>query len=281
MMGHLLGEQAPGKRNPWLYFRVAHHELLAHGLAVERIRALDPQAQVGITLSQFPIQPVRDTAADRQAAHFADGFINRFYLDGLFRGAYPQEVWQRLWPFKPPIHPGDMETIHRPSDFLGVNYYSRLFARAVWCLPFFRAWIERRTLPQYAHPDLGGDAYPRGIYDLAMRYRDEYDNPPIYITENGTAGPDVVENGRVQDGYRQRYLHAYLTELARAIRDGADVRGYFVWTWMDNFEWGAGYTCRMGLVHVDHATQRRTVKDSGYGYRDLIRGQSEVERSAQ
>ena len=269
MMGHLLGEHAPGKRSPWLYFRVAHHELLAHGLAVERIRGLDSTAKVGITLSQFPIQPLRDTPRDRQAADFADAFINRFYLEGLFHGMYPKAVWERLWPFRPPILAGDMEIVNRPGDFLGVNYYSRLFARAVPWLPFLRAWIERKPPQELLDPELG-DAYPRGIYELALRYRDAYGNPPVYITENGTAGPDVVEEGRVHDAYRIRYLDAYLRELARAIEAGADVRGYFVWSWMDNFEWGSGFGCRMGLVHVDHGSQRRTMKDSAMWYSELI-----------
>jgi beta-glucosidase len=274
MMGHFLGEHAPGKRSPWLYFKVAHHQLLGHGLAVERIRSLSPEAQVGITLSQFPVYPFKATAKDRQAAEFADLFINRFYLDGLFRGAYPEALWKRLWLFKPKILDADMQVISRPIDFLGVNYYSRLFAFHAWFLPFFQAWIERKPPATLLDPELG-DAYPRGIYELAMRYRNEYGNPVVYITENGTVHNDILEDGRVHDLPRQRYLEAYLSELARAIRDGADVRGYFVWTLVDDFEWNSGYNCRMGLVYVDHPTQQRTVKDSAYWYRDLIQYQIE------
>ncbi|MBN1875347.1 MAG: beta-glucosidase [Anaerolineae bacterium] len=282
MFGHFLGEHAPGKRNPWAYFRVAHHELLAHGLAVERIRALVPDAQVGITLSQFPVYPTKDTPKNRAAAHFADLFVNRFYLDGLYRGVYPESLWKRLWPFTPPIRPGDMDVITRPTDFLGVNYYSPMFAYHDWRIPFFQAWIERTTPPgtEYIEDEiLGAGPYPVGIYELATRYRDEYGNPAVYITENGTKADDQVEQDaeghitRVRDPYRQRYLELYLAQLARAIRDGADIRGYFVWSLMDLNEWVFGYTYPMGLIYVDHETQERATKDSGYWYRDLIEHQ--------
>jgi len=277
MFGHFLGEHAPGKRSPWLYFKTAHHQLLGHGLAVERIKALSPDSQVGITLSQFPLYPVQDTPKDRQAAEFADLFINSFYLDALFHGQYPQKLWQRLWLFKPPIRSGDMEIINRPFDFLGVNYYSRLFARHIWYLPFFRSWVDREAPPDPAYiedPQLGAGAYPGGLCELAARYRQDYGNPVVYITENGTGGEDKIEGDRVRDPHRQYYLQAYLGKLSQAIRDGSDIRGYFVWTMMDNFEWNSGFDFRMGLVYVDHATQKRIIKDSAFWYRDLIRSQA-------
>lgn len=277
MFGHFLGEQAPGKRSPWLYFKVAHHELLGHGLAVERIRALSASAQVGITLSQFPSYPWRDTPQDREAAVFADQFVNRFYLDGIYKGVYPAALLKRLWPFRPAIQAGDLDIIARPTDFLGVNYYSPIYARSLWYLPFFRAWVDRSAPKERLDPELG-DAYPQGIYELAMRYRDECGNPPVYITENGCGDdPTVVydlANGAVHDPWRQKYLERYMAQIVRANQAGADIRGYFVWTLMDNFEWGHGFGLRMGLIHVDHATQKRTVKDSAFWYRDLIRSQS-------
>ncbi len=284
MFGHFLGEHAPGKRSPWAYFRVAHHELLGHGLAVERIRAVAPGAQIGITLSQFPVYPTVDTPRNRAAAHFADLFVNRFYLDALYRAMYPEALWKRVWPFKPPIKPGDLDIIARPTDFLGVNYYSPMFAYHNWRIPFFRAWIERKTPPGPAYVEdavLGPGPYPSGLYELAMRYRDEYGNPTVYITENGTGAADEVERGadrrivRVRDPYRVRYLALYLAQLRRAIDDGADIRGYFVWSLMDLNEWTSGYSYPMGLIYVDHETQERALKDSGIWYRDLIRNQSE------
>jgi beta-glucosidase len=273
MFGHFLGEHAPGIKSPWAYFKVAHHELLGHGLAVERIRAADPQAKVGITLSQFPVYPVKDTPKHHEAARFADLFVNRFYLDGLYKGQYPQDLWKRMWPFKPTIKPGDLDIISRPTDFLGVNYYSPMFANYVWYLPFFQAWIDRTNpgSPAYVEDEmLGPGPYPSGLYELAMRYRKEYGNPVVYITENGTMCEDTVDGERVHDPYRQRYLELYLKQLARANHDGADIRGYFVWSLMDLNEWAHGYTYPMGLIHVDHDTQKRRIKDSAYWYRDLI-----------
>ena len=272
--GHFVGEHAPGMRNPWAYFKVAHHELLAHGLAVQRIRALSPDAQVGITLSQFPIYPYADTRGHRDAARFADLFMNRFYLDSLFHGAYPGDLLRRLWPFRPKILPGDMEIISQPTDFLGVNYYTRQFARHVWYLPFFRSWVDRDPPPGISDPVLGPHAYPAGLGELLQRYRDEYGAPVIYITENGTGDQDaIIEDGRVRDDHRIRYLELYLAELERAIQDGSDVRGYFMWTMVDNFEWTSGFSHRMGFVRVDHDTQARTIKDSAYWYRDMIQSQ--------
>lgn len=286
MFGHFLGEHAPGKHSPWLYFKVAHHQLLGHGLAVERIRNCAPSAQVGITLSQFPVFPMQDTVKNRAAAHFADLFVNRFYLDGLYRGFYPEALWKRLWLFKPPVKAGDLNIISTPTDFLGVNYYSPMMAYHDWRIPFFNAWIERQAPPgpQYIEDEmLGSGPYPSGLYQLAMRYRDEYNNPVVYITENGTKSDNMVERDgkgtitKVKTPYQQRYLELYLYQLARAIQDGADIRGYFVWSSMDLNEWTSGYTYPMGLIYVDHETQERVIKDSGYWYRDMIQNQASRE----
>jgi len=271
--GHFVGEHAPGVTNPWTYFKVAHHELLGHGLAVEQVRSIDPDIQVGITLSQFPIYPYQNTPRHQDAAHIADLFMNRFYLDGLYKGQYPEELLKRMWLFRPKIQAGDMEIISRPFDFLGVNYYTRQYARYVWYLPFLRAWVDRFPPPGKEHPELGRDAFPEGMRELNKRYREEYGNPVVYITENGTSDSLPVVDGRVEDTLRQRYFELYLDELSKAIQEGSDVRGYFIWTMVDNFEWASGFSSRMGLVHVDHATQKRTVKNSAYWVRELIRSQ--------
>jgi len=277
--GYFVGEHAPGVRNPWKYFQVAHHELLGHGLAVERIRNLSPEADVGITLSQFPIYPYGDAEKHWDAAHFADMFMNRFYLDGLYKGQYPEELFKRLWPFRPKIQPGDMQTMSVKTDFLGVNYYTRQYARYVWYLPFFKAWVDRDPPPGISHPVLGPQAYPEGMGELLKRYREEYGAPVIYITENG-CGDDhvIIEPVRVRDEHRIQYLQLYLAELEKAIAAGSDVRGYFMWTLIDNFEWSGGYNHRMGFVRVDHQTQKRTIKDSAYWYRELIRNQANKNR---
>ena len=272
--GHLLGEHAPGITNPWKYFKVAHHELLGHGLALQRCRDLHPDLNIGITLSQFPIYPYAETPAHQKAADFADLFLNRFYLDGVFKGAYPETLLKRLWLFRPEIKPGDMEIISTPPDFLGVNYYTRQYARHVWYLPFIQSWVDRNPPPGISHPVLGTHAFPEGIGELLQRYREEYGAPVIYITENGCGDYDaVIEPERVNDQHRIQYLKHYLSELERAVNAGSDVRGYFMWSTMDNFEWQQGLSHRMGFFRVDYQTQKRTVKDSAYWFRDLIRNQ--------
>lgn len=271
--GYFVGEHAPGVSNPWAYFKVAHHQLLAHGLAVERVRAFASDAQVGITLSQFPIYAYADTPKHQDAADVADLFMNRFYLDGLYKGQYPEALYKRMWPFWPKIESEDMTIISRPTDFLGVNYYTRQYARHVWYLPFLRAWVDRDPPPGISHPELGPQGYPEGMRELNKRYREEYGNPTVYITENGAVDNTPAENGRVRDQYRQCYLELYLQQLSQAIADGSDIRGYFVWTLIDNFEWSQGFDTRMGLVHADHATQKRTIKDSAYWVRELVRSQ--------
>lgn len=277
MLGHFLGEHAPGIKNPWTYFKVAHHELLGHGLAVQAMRSARSDLNIGVTLSQFPIYPAsfEPTEKELDSVEMADQFINRFYLDGVFKGSYPEELFKRLWPVVPAIKPGDMKTIRQPVDFLGVNYYSRLFAARKWYIPFLKTWIDRMPSDKrYEHPALGPGAYPEGFIELARRYRDEYGNPVVYITENGTAGDGgPEEQTRTNDAPRIQYLAYYLRALEQAISEGSDIRGYFYWTLIDNFEWNSGYTCPMGVIRVDHDTLKRTVRDSGYWYRDLIENQ--------
>lgn len=279
-LGYFVGEHAPGRRRPWEYFRVAHHELLAHGMAVERIRALSPDAQVGITLGMHTIEPARPTAKDREAARLADQLTNTFFLDAIYRGRYPAELMRRIRFLRPPIQPGDMAIIAQPIDFLGVNYYSRGFVSHRWYIPLFRAWLDegpRQPEPGAPPPQytaMGWEVYPQGLYDWLMRLTQDYGRPVLYVTENGAAFDDVVsEDGRVHDPDRIAFLQAYMSQAARAIQDGADLRGYFIWTLMDNFEWAEGFSKRFGIVYVDHRTQQRIIKDSGYWVRELIRHQ--------
>ncbi|AZN43140.1 GH1 family beta-glucosidase [Paenibacillus albus] len=270
MMGHFLGEHAPGIRNPWTYFKVAHHQLLGHGLAVQAMRSMRTDLNIGVTLSQFPVYPANYEASEKEmeSVKMADMFINRFYLDGIFKGKYPEELLSKLWPIAPKIHQGDMEAINQPIDFLGVNYYGRIFATRKGYIPFLKTWVDRGyTDDRYAHPILGAHGYPEGFKELAKRYREEYGNPVVYITENGTVGDEIADNDRID------YLTHYLKSLREAIDEGSDIRGYFYWSLLDNFEWNSGLACRMGLLHVDHETQQRTVRDSGYWLRDLIANQ--------
>ena len=279
--GHLLGDHAPGHHNPFTYFRVAHHELLGHGLAVERSRAAAPDAEVGITLSLTPIYPATSQPKDIAAAKVGDQFFNDFYLDGIFKGAYPNPLWKQAGIARPKIGADDMQIISRPLDFLGVNYYSREFARAAWYVPFLGAWVDEvdvkdheQVISGQQYTNAGREVYAPAFYDTLMRLKNEYGNPRMYITENGASFTDVVEDGQVHDPLRIAFLESYMEAAARAIRDGVNLHGYFIWSLLDNFEWREGFAKRVGLVYVDHPTQQRVVKDSGKWVRELIRGQA-------
>ena len=280
-LGHLRGLHAPGRLNPWATLAVTHHQLLGHGLAAARLRAFDPSAQVGISLNLSPIYPAADTDADRAAARLADQFVNRLFLDALFQGRYPETLWSKVRRFRPRLLPDDMATIAQPLDFLGVNYYTRARVRHAWYVPFVNLWptnlpvISRAGRPGDGdYSQMGWEVYPAGLFELLFRLKTDYGNPPVYITENGAAYADTVAaDGGVHDEARCRYLELHLTAAAAAMRAGADVRGYFAWSLIDNFEWSHGYDKRFGLVYVDFETQQRIIKDSGHWYGALARGE--------
>jgi beta-glucosidase len=279
--GHLLGNHAPGRRNPWTYFRVAHHQLLGHGLALQRIRSISPDARVGTTLSMSPILPATHKPRDVQAALVGDQFFNGFFFDGIFKGRYPDPLWNRVRLARPKVRPADMPIISRPIDFLGLNYYSREFGRYAWYVPFLQFWSDgnmdfdhEQVINGMPYTASGREVYPQGLYEALVRIQREYGNPLLYITENGAAFTDNAIDGRVHDPLRVDYLHSHFEAAARAMRDGVNLKGYFIWTLMDNFEWQEGYRKRFGLIHVDHQTQQRTIKDSGYWVREMIRNQT-------
>lgn len=276
-MGHFIGEQAPGMKNPKAYFKAAHHELIGHGLGVQAMRSVQSDLNIGITLSQFPVYPYNYDAGpkDMEAVNFTDMFLNRFYLDPVFKGTYPEALMKKIKFLRPKVKDGDLTTINQPIDFLGVNYYNRVFADPKWYIPILGTWVERKSEDQrYFHPELGYHAFPDGLKELAKRYRDEYGNPAVYITENGTGGTGGNEpKGVIHDNFRVSYVKHYLKALKEAIDEGSDIRGYFYWTLIDNFEWSSGYTHPMGIIKVNHKTQERTIRDSGHWFCDMIAGQ--------
>jgi beta-glucosidase len=204
------------------------------------------------------------------AVHRFDGFFNRWYIDPILRGRYPEDMLELLAPLGVPIEEGDLARIHEPLDFVGLNNYTRMFVRAEPGPGLAAAIAGKHRVPGARYTTMGWEIYPEGLFELLMRFRTEYDNPRIYITENGGAFADVVEGGAVHDDERAELLRAYIASMARAIQAGARVEGYFVWSLLDNFEWAHGYDKRFGLIHVDYATGRRTPKDSAHWYRDFI-----------
>jgi beta-glucosidase len=271
--GHEDGIHAPGLRDPRLAWQTSHHFLLAHGLAVPILRANgDASTRVGITLNFTGIDPA--SPADEPTARFLDGKMHRWFLDPIFRASYPEDVLKHLGDLTPKTEPGDAEIIARPIDFLGANYYTHMVVQQTG-----KAIDAFTTLPvegaEYTAMDW--EVYPRGIYEVLLRLHREYAVPAIYIVENGAAFPDMVEeDGSILDPRRINYLHEHLLQVHATLDEGVPLKGYSVWALLDNFEWSLGYSMRFGIVHVDYATQKRTLKASGAWYRDVIANNSVV-----
>jgi beta-glucosidase len=279
MLGYAYGEHAPGRRDLGEAIAAAHHLLLGHGLATGRMRAAAARpVELGITLNLAIAEPATDSAADRDAARAADGLGARLYLDPLLRGAYPDDVLADLADVgvRVPVEPGDLEVISTPIDVLGVNYYfGQLFSgvdeagreRDDAGRPVRRAVPRGR--PRTA---MDWEIVPEGLTDLLVRLGRDYPGVPLVVTENGAAFDDRPDaDGFVADDDRVAYLAEHVRAVARACQAGVDVRGYFAWSLLDNFEWAYGYAKRFGLVRVDYDTQRRTPKRSALWYRDTIR----------
>ena len=259
-LGHAEGVKAPGIRDWPTALRASHHLLLSHGLAVPALRATAP---VGITLNLAPVRSDHPLAAARM-----DGYLNRWFLDPLLRGSYPADMVEHYERRFGSLELGDLDVISRPIDFLGVNYYSPQRVR----LDPARQPLEiGRVNPVAPTTAMGWEIDADGLHELLVRVRRDYGDIPIYITENGAAFEDgPVLNGTLEDPRRVEYLRSHLDALARAVADGVDVRRYFAWSMLDNFEWEHGYAKRFGLVYVDFSTQRRVPKRSGLWYRDFI-----------
>ena len=267
VFGYSTGTHAPGHRNPAWGRQAAHHLLLAHGLAMPALKSNCPDADAGIVLNFSPSYPESDRDEDRVAADIADQDLNQWYLLPVLEGRYPELLGKLPEGQRPDIRDGDLECISHPLDFLGVNYYFRGVYRA----GANGGYVQ---VPQDHAPktDFDWEIYPAGLGDLLIGLNDRYELPPVFITENGAAMKDEVSNGRVHDPERTLYIGQHLAELDRAAQAGVDIRGYFAWSLMDNFEWAEGYTKRFGLVYVDFETQERIIKDSGLAYRELLAG---------
>jgi beta-glucosidase len=260
--GYLVGEHAPGERDPNTAYQVGHHLMLAHGLAVQAIRALDPSLQVGIVLNEWPAEPVSDAPADVAAATVAWERGGTLFLDAIFKAHYPTAIWELVGDNMPKIQPGDMALISQKLDYVGINFYSRNLVSAEGNID---------PVPGSEYTEMGWEVCAPAFRRLLVKLNNEYRLPPIYITENGASFPDVVSSdGKIHDERRLDYLKQHFIQTRLAMQDGVDVRGYFVWSLMDNFEWGHGFTKRFGVVRVDYDTQQRTVKDSGEWYSRVI-----------
>ncbi|MWV60529.1 GH1 family beta-glucosidase [Rathayibacter sp. VKM Ac-2754] len=281
-LGYASGVHAPGRTEGTAAARAAHHLLLGHGLALPRVREAVPDASVGITLNLYSVRAASDSAADRDAARRIDGLGNRLFLDPVLTGAYPEDVLadlgEREW-FAEHAPAEDLAAIAAPIDFLGINYYSRHTVRT---------GTESAEASSYPGSEsvefvdtgaprtrMGWEIHPDGLLDVLAQANALAPSLPLVVTENGSAYDDVVEpDGSIHDPERTAYLEQHVAACRKAVERGLPLRGYFVWSLMDNFEWAWGYTRRFGLVHVDYETQRRTLKTSARWFARFLGGRS-------
>ncbi|MFJ2619746.1 GH1 family beta-glucosidase [Glutamicibacter sp. NPDC087344] len=290
LIGYAAGEHAPGRQEPAAAMAAMHHQHVAHGLATTRLRELGAE-KIGITLNLTNAVPNDPTdPVDVEAARRIDALWNRMYLDPILRGAYPEDLLEDVGALglNEVINQGDAQLIAQPIDFLGVNHYHDdnvsghpLPADAPAAVvptdspkssPFVGSEYVTFPARDLPHTAMGWEVNPQGLRVLLNRLHHDYPNiPPLYITENGAAYEDsLTSQGTVEDPEREEYIFNHLDAVAGAIADGVDVRGYFLWSLLDNFEWAWGYNKRFGIIHVDYQTQQRTIKNSGRAYAGLI-----------
>ncbi len=289
-LGYGRGVHAPGRMDVSAALASTHHLLLGHGLAVAALRR-SGSTPVGITLNFTPVLPASQHPDDLRAARRADGQANRLYVEAVLKGSYPPDVVEHYAPFRGGLdvaEVGDAKLIGAPIDFLGVNFYTSTVVADPNRLSNAREAgynigrlesdpvLDDLRAPEVRRVDLGRTAMgwevdPAALTDLLVRLHDDYKAPPIYLTENGAACHDYVDpNGEVRDKDRIEYLRSHLLAVSDAIARGVDVRGYFAWSLMDNFEWAYGYSRRFGLIWVDYPTGRRIPKASFSWYRSVI-----------
>ncbi|GLY90184.1 GH1 family beta-glucosidase [Actinoallomurus iriomotensis] len=279
-LGYASGDHAPGRHDPEASVRAAHHLLLGHGLAAQALRG--DGRRVGAAVNLYAVSPASDAPEDVDAARRIDGLQNRFFLDGLLLGRYPEDVLADVAPYDLGVREGDMAIVGGPIDQLGINYYNRFFvtgregAAPAITSPFAQAspWpgSEHVGFVQVGRPvtAMGWEIDESGLAEVLTRVGTEYPSVPLYVTENGAAFDDVVSAEGVEDPDRVAYLEAHLRACHSVISAGVPLRGYFAWSLMDNFEWGWGYAKRFGLVYVDFATQARIPKSSARWYASVI-----------
>jgi len=263
-LGYEIGIHAPGLVGKQYGKKAAHHLLLAHGLAMNVLNKTSPDTQNGIVLNFTPTYPLTNSQEDIDCAKYADDYLNQWYMKPIMDGKYPDIINQLPEDHLPEIHPGDMELISQPIDYLGINFYTRQIYKA------HPTDIYEPIAPTGPLTDMGWEIYPQSFTDLLVSLNKTYTLPPIYITENGAAMPDTYNNGEVNDLDRLSYYNTHLNAVHDAVEQGVIIHGYFAWSLMDNFEWAEGYLKRFGIVYVDYKTQQRTIKNSGLAYKELI-----------
>jgi beta-glucosidase len=259
--GHYMGFHPPAGMDPTAAAQVAHHLLLSHGMSVPTLRAAG--GQVGITNVLQPVYPASSSEADLSVARREETIWQKWFMDPLFKGAYPLDDMEAAGLDHPTVEAGDLELISQPIDFLGVNYYTRNIARGMANSEGIQEHDE--------HTTMGWEVFPDGLRVLLELVQQRYAPKAIYITENGAAYEDILQaDGTVEDEARRRYLQQHFVAAHQAMQAGVPLRGYFVWSLLDNYEWTFGYAQRFGIIYIDYATQQRYIKKSGYFHQDVI-----------
>jgi beta-glucosidase len=271
--GYVSGGHAPGRRDWAEAAQVSQNLMRAHAAAVAVYRT-QWKGQIGLVVNLVPVHPATDSAADRAAANRMDAYLNRHFLDPALRGEYPAELPEMFGDAWPAMADEELRSLRQPLDFIGINYYLRLLvrddAREGNASGPPRAVVV--SPPGCRRTALGWEIYPQGLTDVLGWVRSRYGDVPLYVTENGAAFDDTpLPNGAINDAERVQYLEEHLQAAGQALRAGINLRGYFVWSLFDNFEWQHGYSKRFGIVRVDYSTQRRTPKASARFYSQLIR----------
>ena len=264
-LGYETGVHAPGITGVKNGRQAAHHILMAHGLGMKTLRACCPGGIHGIVLNFSTCIAASPSADDIRAAIQADAYHNQWYLQPVLTGEYPDILVSMAPEERPEILPDDMALIRQPLDYLGVNYYSPTVYRDNGKGSFIAQ--PPRDVPV---TDMGWEIRPEAFTELLVSLHQRYQLPPVYITENGAAMHDILVNDQVHDDDRVAYFHTHLNAVDEAMRQGVDIRGYFAWSLMDNFEWAFGYSKRFGLVYTDYESGRRIIKQSGFAYKELI-----------
>ncbi|MCH2023601.1 MAG: GH1 family beta-glucosidase [Saprospiraceae bacterium] len=271
-VGYFAGVHAPGYVAPQKFLRAAHHATMVQAEGGRIIRRNVPDAYIGTTLSCSPVKPKGGKKAHEKAAYRADILLNRLYIEPLLGMGYPTEDFKFIKGINRYIQPGDMDLVEFDFDFIGLQNYTQTVVRK-YILPY--VWLleqkaKNRGISDEKITEMGWEVYPEGIYEIIKQFAAYKNLPPIIITENGAAFKDKVEGNNVHDKQRIEFLQTYLKNVLKAKNEGVDIRGYFVWTFLDNFEWAEGYHPRFGLVHVDYETQKRTIKDSGLWFKNFL-----------
>ncbi len=268
ILSNLIGEHAPGKKDPQAAYKVAHHLALAHGAAIRVIRQNCPGVPAGITLNLWPVYANSDSEQDLMAKQMYDSIFNRWFLDPVFKGTYPEDAVELLTPYLTGIDLDSIQAAKEPLDFIGINYYNRVVIAYDSENPLGFKSIQPEDSEYTA---MNWEIYAPGLKDIIMRVYEDYAPKVIYVTENGAAYDDPEPaDGTVEDPLRAKYVADHLKACEDAIDAGAPLKGYFLWSLMDNFEWAHGYSKRFGMIHVNYETQERTLKRTARMYQEMI-----------